>query len=175
MNEFMKKFESCEILSAKDFDELKEYCSYGSMGMLNSVVECLRVIGKRIGDGDKIYYYMSDGSRERLTLKSFATIVDKFPDYVVNRSIDYTDSKDDAYFNLRNTDEGLDLIYMNSEESQLFMGIANVSKDYALVYLRFNNVVYIRNRKTMDVTPMVSEHNNHYVYDINTGQIKEVM
>ena len=159
------------ILTNAMLEELKEMTTYRSIGTLNMVVDLLQAIRHRIERGDIIKY---EKTGKNLTIKSFEDVLNENFLVYITREVFKTTKSKDVFFNLDNTESGLDLIYSAENENKLFKWIANIENDYALVYLRFNKVVYIQNRKTKDVELLKSEHNSCYIYDEVDSKIKEV-
>lgn len=158
-------------ISEDDMSEISSYCEMGSMGMLNSAARCLKVIRGRLVRGERLTF-----KDKPLDLDSFDKYIrENFSPYIIKEVLMHKYSTVPTYFSLMNTDEGFDLIYTRQEPNDLFTPIANISEEYALVFLNVNCVVYIKNHKSGDLVPMISEHNNHYVYDKENGKIKEVM
>lgn len=167
-----KELTKTNFIKKEDLEQIVELTQYGSLGSFGLAIELLKIIRERIICGEKII----DGRTEKIftedSLKKY--IEDNFTEYIIKEVYKDTILKKDVYFNLENTDEGLDMIYTKNTPNKLFKWICNIDEIYALTYLRFNKVVYILNRKTNDVELLYSEHNNCYVYDENDGKIKEV-
>ncbi|MCM1215049.1 MAG: hypothetical protein NC548_11070 [Lachnospiraceae bacterium] len=171
MDNLESKLERCSDVTVGDIVELTNYCQFGSLGMMNTTVRCLKILRGRLISGDRFTYCNRPAS-----LEGFDELVKStFPDYVANKVLRHKYDDLPIYFELKNTEEGFDLVCTGNSENDLTEKICNISADQALVYLCVNGVVYLQNRKTGDLSPMVSEHNNHYVYDIENGKIKEVM
>lgn len=166
------RLQVADVVTKKDSQELLEFETYGSMGMISTLIDILVMLNARIERGDVIKD--ENNNNEVFTAKSFKKYVERFSPYVVKEMYKETNLHGDVFFKLQNTDDGLDLIYNADKPNKMFKWIANIDNDYALVYLRFNHVVYIQNRRTHDVTLMYSEHNNCYTYDESCGKIKEV-
>lgn len=149
-----------------------EYETYGSMGMISTLIDILVMLHERITRGGII---TDEETREVLDDKSFKGYLKRhFSAYVLKELYKETRLSKDVFFRLKNTDQGLDIIYNDTKPEKLIKWIANIDDDYALVYIRFNHVVYIQNRDTKDLELLKSEHNNCYVYDTIDAKIKEV-
>ena len=171
MNISKTDFDNLDILTEALEDELLSYCNYNSVGMLNFTADCLISLKERISAGRKI---MHQRSGEYFNNNSFKDFVEKnFPTFVVTNVYTYKNGK--SFFKMKNTDEGLDLVYNKQVESSLVESICSISDEYELVRLVFNNVVYIRQTKLGSLTPMVSEHGSYYVYEEGDGKIKEII
>ena len=167
-----KKLESSSVITGQDKKELTDFETYGSMGMISTLVNILVMLQERIKRGDII---RDEETGEILTDKAYKKYVESnFTPYVVKELYKETNLSRDIYFRLENTSAGVDIIFNDNRPSKLFKWIADVDETYALVYLRFNHVVYIQNRKTKNIELMYSEHNNCYIYDESDGKIKEV-
>ena len=166
-----KKLQEENEITREDTKELMDYETYGSMGMISTLIDILVMVQERIKRGDVI---VDAESGKKLIEADYKKYVEShFTPYVVKEMYKETKLTKDVYFRLDNTAEGVDIIYNANKPSKLFKWIADIDETYALVYLRFNHVVYIQNRKTQDVELMYSEHNNCYVYDETDGKIKE--
>lgn len=158
-------------------DEMVEYTTYGSLGMFNWVIDGLQVVAEKIRTNQVVRYEKYD---RPLTMKTFKELVEsKFGEYIVKGTFKSYDVEnislnDKVYFDIKNTPEGLELIYNEKKEVKLFKWIADISEDYSLVQLIPTGVVYIRHSKTKQISPFLSEHNSCYIYDNSDGKIKEV-
>lgn len=166
------RLQQADQITREDSQELMDFETYGSMGMISTLIDILVMLDARIKRGDII---KDSVTGEIFNKDLFKKYVSKyFSPYVVKEMYKETKLNTDVFFRLKNTDSGLDLIYSADKPAKMFKWIANIDSEYALVYIRFNHVVYIQNRRTHDVTVMKSEHNNCYVYDESDGKIKEV-
>ncbi len=154
-------------------DELTEYAGYGSRGTLNMVVSLLVTLKERIQRGDKIKL---EKTGECLTLESFEKLLeDEFTTYVTKAVFKERVLSHKVFFNVENSEQGLDLVYSGSKENKLFRWIADIDEEYTLMELIPTNVVYIRNSQTRQLTPFISEKGNYYIYSEEEGKIKEIM
>lgn len=175
-NVIEKLSETNDITEAM-LDEMVQYTTYGSIGMLNWVIDGLQIIVDKIITNQVVRYEKYD---RPLTVKTFKELVEsKFCEYVVKGTfkdydIENLKLNDRVYFDIKNTPEGLDLVYNEKNEAKLFKWIADISEEYSLVQLIPTGVVYIRHTKTKQISPFLSEHNSCYIYDNNDGKIKEV-
>lgn len=169
-NELMEQACSMDILTDEYLNHLNECSGYGSMGTLNWVISVLKVIRDRITQKQKIFY-----NGEPLTMDSFQEIVDlKFSVYVSRGLfIPKAHLNYKIYFKLKNTEEGIDLVYTGEKQNYIFEWIADLNTEESLVRIVPTNVVYIHNRKENTYIPFLTEHNSCYVYDEKDGKIKE--
>ena len=159
-------------ITPEDTKEMTEYETYGSMGCLSMVVGMLLSLQERIKRGDVITH---EAGKEVFNEKSFKKYVEThFSAYVIKELYKETRLLKNVFFKLENTEQGMDIVYNENRPNKLFKWIADLDEVYSLVYVRFNHVVYIQNRKTQDVELLYSEHNNCYIYDEEDGKIKEV-
>ncbi len=167
-----KRLEVEDTVTIKDTKELMEYETYGSMGMLSTLIDILVMLYNRIIREDVI---TDEETKETFDKKSFKVYLENhFSSYIVKEIYKETKLTRDVFFRLENTDQGLDIIYNDIKPKKLVKWIANIDEDYALVYIRFNHVVYIQNRHTKSLELLKSEHNNCYIYDTTDAKIKEV-
>lgn len=172
-SDLRKELSRTNFIKAEDLEQLIELTGYGSLGSFGLAIELLKIVRERIVQGEKITNGKTNKIFTEDSLKEF--VADNFSDYILKEVFKDVILKKDVFFNLENTDEGLDMIYTSTSPNKLFKWICNIEQRYALVYLRFNKVVYILNRETGDTELLYSEHNNCYVYDETDGKIKEVM
>jgi hypothetical protein len=153
------------------FKELEEDCTYGSLGTLNATIDTLEILKDRLLSGQIITY-----KGERLFMGEFERIIiDNFPTYVYKGLFKDRNLNHKVYFKLENTPEGMDLVYTGQDENKLFKWIADINKEQSLLRILPTNVVYIRtiNKQGLTISPFVTEHNSCYVYDEDSGKIKE--
>jgi len=173
---YMDAYEKAARIDTLDnafLKELVDYTGYGSRGTLNMVVSLLVTLKDRIKRGDKIKLektgdYLTLGSFEKLLEEEFTTYITKavFKERVLSHKV---------FFNVENSESGLDLIYSGSNENKLFRWIADIDEEYSLLELIPTSVVYIRNSQTRQLIPFISEKGNHYIYSQEEGKIKEIM
>ncbi len=173
---YMDAYEKAARIDTLDnafLKELVDYTGYGSRGTLNMVVSLLVTLKDRIQRGDKIKLektgdYLTLGSFEKLLEEEFTTYITKavFKERVLSHKV---------FFNVENSESGLDLIYSGSNENKLFRWIADIDEEYSLLELIPTSVVYIRNSQTRQLIPFISEKGNHYIYSQKEGKIKEIM
>lgn len=178
MDNLLEKLSSSDVITSEDMSAILEFSNYGSLGMLNYIVDCLTVVRDKVYNGIVVTYKDDNSPNDVvLTKDNFMEFIKEHVQitYVIRELSKTEKDVRDVFFSLKNTEEGFDLVYNGVEQSKLVKWIANISETYALVYLRMNGVVYIQNRNTLDIVPMVSEHNNYYVFDKETSKIKEVM
>jgi len=160
------------ILTDEILDSINELTTYKSMGSLNWAVRLLKSLKDRISVGQKIIY---ETSGEGLTIETFRDLVeDRFSTYVLKATFKDTNLKNKVFFNIENTEPGLDLIYTGSDKNKLFRWIADIDDEYSLMELIPTKVVYIRHSQTRQIIPFLSEKNSCYIYDDLDGKIKEV-
>ena len=71
MDNLLTQLQTCSELEQSTISQLREYCSYGSNGMINHTVDCLELLRDRIARGDMIGYY-----NKPLTMEDLHNIVD---------------------------------------------------------------------------------------------------
>ena len=154
-------------------NELIDYTGYGSRGTLNMVVSLLVTLKDRIQRGDKIKL---EKTGDYLTLESFEQLLeDHFTTYITKAVFKDRVLTHKVFFNVENSEPGLDLVYSGSKENKLFRWIADIDEEYSLLELIPTSVVYIRNSQTRQLTPFISEKGNYYVYSAEEGKIKEII
>lgn len=157
----------------KDFmKEVADLTTYNSMGSLNLAADILSIIAERINRGDII---INEETNTKLTTDSFKLLISTmFTDYVIKKVYSSITLKGKVYFDIENSDLGLDLVYTGKSQNKLFKWIADIDDEYSLVELIPTGVVYIRYSKTKQLTPFLSENNSCYVYSETDGKIREV-
>lgn len=154
-------------------NELIEYTGYGSRGTLNMVVSLLVTLKDRIQRGDKIKL---EKTGDFLTLESFEKLLaEEFTDYITKAVFKERILSHKVFFQVENSEPGLDLIYSGTKENKLFRWIADIDEEYSLLELIPTGVVYIRNSQTRQLIPFISEKGNYYIYSEEEGKIKEIM
>ncbi len=153
--------------------ELVDYTGYGSRGTINMVVSLLVTLKERIQRGDKIKL---EKTGDTLSLESFEKLLEEeFTTYIAKAVFKEKILSHKVYFNVENSEPGLDLIYSGSKENKLFRWIADIDEEYSLLELIPTSVVYIRNSQTRQMIPFISENGNYYIYSEEEGKIKEIM
>ncbi len=153
--------------------ELVDYTGYGSRGTINMVVSLLVTLKERILRGDKIKL---EKTGDTLTLDSFEKLLEEeFTTYITKAVFKDKVLSHKVFFNVENSEPGLDLIYSGTNENKLFRWIADIDEEYSLIELIPTSVVYIRNSQTRQLTPFISEKGNYYIYSEEEGKIKEIM
>lgn len=153
--------------------ELVNYTGYGSRGTINMVVSLLVTLKERILRGDKIKL---EKTGDTLTLDSFEKLLEEeFTTYITKAVFKDKVLSHKVFFNVENSESGLDLVYSGSKENKLFRWIADIDEEYSLIELIPTGVVYIRNSQTRQLTPFISEKGNYYIYSEKEGKIKEIM
>ena len=172
----MDIYEKVAKIDTLDNDLLKELVDdigYGSRGTINMVVDLLKTIKERIIRGDKIRL---EKTGEILTLTSFEKLLeDEFTIFVTKAVFKDKILPHKVFFQIENSEPGLDLVYSGSKENKLFQWIADIDEEYSLLELLPTHVVYIRNSQTRQLLPFISEKGNYYVYSQHEGKIKEIM
>lgn len=157
-------------ITKEDINTLVSYTDYGSMGMFNFVVDQLQALKARILRGDIIYY-----DDKKLDIKYLKNIIESnFSQYIIKEVFKDTILSNKVFFNIENSSEGLDLIYTGVSKNKLFKWIADIDNEYSLFQLIPTGVVYIKNIKTNQMIPFLSENNSCYTYSQTDGKIKEV-
>lgn len=168
-----KKITRIDTLDNQLLQELIDSIGYGSRGTINMVVSLLTTLKERIIRGDKIKL---EKTGEYLTLDSFEKLLeDEFTIYVTKAVFKDRILPHKVFFQVENSEPGLDLIYSGSKENKLFRWIADIDEEYSLLELIPTNVVYIRNSYTRQMFPFISEKGNYYTYSEQEGKIKEIM
>lgn len=169
-NELMDFACRTDVVTDEYITSLQECSQYNSMGTMNWVISALKVICDRIESNQFIRY-----NDKKLNMNDFQDLIEKnFSVYIVRGLFvpkNHWNKK--TYFKLENTSEGMDLVYTGEQENDLFKPIADLNDKETLVRVIPTNVVYIKNRKTGEITPFLTEHNSCYVYDEKDGKIKE--
>lgn len=168
-----EKVTRIDTLDNAFLNELLDYSGYGSRGTINMVVSLLVTLKERIQRGDKIKL---EKTGETLTLNSFEKLLeDEFTTYITKAVFKEKVLSHKVFFNVENSEPGLDLVYSGSKENKLFRWIADIDEEYSLLILIPTSVVYIRNSQTRQMIPFISEKGNYYVYSEEEGKIKEIM
>lgn len=167
-----QKIARIDTLDKQLLKELVDSIGYGSRGTINMVVSLLTILKERIIRGDKIKL---EKTGDYLTLDSFEKLLeDEFTVYITKAVFKDRILYNKVFFQIENSEPGLDLVYSGSKENKLFRWIADIDEEYSLLELIPTNVVYIRNSYTKQLLPFISEKGNYYTYSEEEGKIKEI-
>lgn len=167
----MSNLQKSMNLTQKDIDEVVELTQYNSMTTLTTVIRDLKSLQARIELGEKVKF---EGTV--LDMNKYKKLVeDNFSTYVFKSVFKETILKNKVFFNIVNTEPGIDLEYTGDNENKLYSWIADINKEFCLMKLNPTGVIYIRNNKTHQYIDFISEKGNHYKYDSETGKIIEIM
>lgn len=167
----MTNLQSIMELTQKDLDEIVELSTYNSMGTISTIIKELKAFRARISIGEKIRY-----NGDIITDEILRKIVeDNFSVYIYKAVFKEAKILNKVYFNVDNTEPGIDLVYTSDKPNKLFSWIADIDKEFCLIKLNPTGVIYIRNNSTRQIIPFISEKGNNYIYDEETGKIIEIM
>ena len=167
----MSNLQKSMNLTQKDIDEVVELTQYNSMTTLTTVIRDLKSLQARIELGEKVKF---EGTV--LDMNKYKKLIeDNFSTYVFKSVFKETILKNKVFFNVVNTEPGIDLEYTGDSENKLYSWIADINKEFCLMKLNPTGVIYIRNNKTHQYIDFISEKGNHYKYDSETGKIIEIM
>lgn len=167
----MTKLTTSMELTQKDIDEVVEMSNYNSMMTLVSIIKDLKSLQARLELGEKVKF-----ENKVLTIDSYKKLVENnFSTYIYKSVFKDSIIKGKVYFDIINTEPGIDLSYTEDKENKLYSWIADINKEFCLMKLNPTGVIYIRNNKTNQYIDFISEKGNHYKFDSETGKIIEIM
>lgn len=160
------------VLSQELINTLLESLEYSSISFLNQAVEILQIFHTRIIRGDKIREESTD---EILTRKSFRKFVeDTFSDYISQHVFGEEHEEKRNYFHLETCEDGYTLVLSEDGRDNLYEWISSPNERFSFVYMKATKIVYIKNIRTGDYSPFISENGKYCRYDKERGMFVEV-
>lgn len=160
------------VLSRELVDTLLESLEYSSISFLNQAVEVLQIIHTRVVRGDKI---LDERTNEYLTTKSFRKFVhETFSDYIMQHVFGEDAEEKRNYFHLDSCEGGYSLVLSQDGTDTIFEWISSPNERFSFVYMKATGIVYIKNIRTGDYCPFISEHGKYCRYDKEKGMLVEV-
>ena len=151
------------VLSKEVTDTLLESLEYSSISFLNQAVEILGIFRARLERGDRITV---EASGDVLNLKSFRKFVE-------NTFTEDSEQKR-SYFHLDACEGGYSLVLAEDGKQNLFEWISSPNERFSFVYMKATKIVYIKNIRTGDYFPFISENGKYCRYDKVQGMLVEV-
>ena len=160
------------VLSKEVTDTLLESLEYSSISFLNQAVEILGIFRARLERGDRITV---EASRDVLNLKSFRKFVENtFSDYIYGHVFTEDSEQKRSYFHLDACEGGYSLVLAEDGKQNLFEWISSPNERFSFVYMKATKIVYIKNIRTGDYFPFISENGKYCRYDKVQGMLVEV-
>lgn len=160
-----------DILSKELISFLLETMDYNSLSFINDAIDILKVLKIRIERGDKITDAVS---KRTYTLAEFqAFIKEHFSEYIYDQVFIPLKKGEKIYFRLTACEEGYELI-LTEKDNKVYKWISSLNEKFSLVYMIATKIVYIKNIKTNNYSPFISENGNYCRYDETIGKIIEV-
>lgn len=160
-----------DILSKELISFLLETMEYTSIGFINDAIAILKVLRIRIERGDKITDAVSKQVYNIDEFKAF--IKEHFSAYIYEQVFTQSKRNEKSYFRLKACEGGYDLI-LDTKDNKVYRWISSLNEKFSLVYMIATNVVYIKNIKTKNYSPLISEHGKYCRYDESIGKIMEI-
>ena len=151
------------VLSKEVTDTLLESLEYSSISFLNQAVEILGIFRARLERGDRITV---EASGDVLNLKSFRKFVENtFSDYIYGHVFTEDSEQKRSYFHLDACEGGYSLVLAEDGKQNLFEWISSPNERFSFVYMKATKIVYIKNIRTGDYFPFISENGKYCRYD----------
>lgn len=169
-NKLFRQAKYDDVLSKEVVSFLLETMEYSSISFINDAIAILRVLKIRIERGDKI---TDEVSKRVYNMEDFrAFIKEHFSAYIFEEV--FTAKRDEkSYFRLRPCEEGYELV-LADKDNKVYRWISSLNEKFSLVYMIATKVVYIKNIKTKNYSPLISENGNYCRYDVEIGKIVEI-
>lgn len=147
------------VLSKEVTDTLLESLEYSSISFLNQAVEILGIFRARLERGDRITV---EASGDVLNLKSFRKFVENtFSDYIYGHVFTEDSEQKRSYFHLDACEGGYSLVLAEDGKQNLFEWISSPNERFSFVYMKATKIVYIKNIRTGDYFPFISENGKY--------------
>lgn len=160
-----------DILSKELISFLLETMEYNSLSFINDAVSILKVLKIRIERGDKITDAVS---RKVYTLEEFKAFVhEHFSAYIYEQVFSQSKREEKSYFKLKSCEGGYELI-LDDKDNKVYRWISSLNEKFSLVYMIATNVVYVKNIRTRNYSPFISENGKYCRYDETIGKIVEI-
>lgn len=171
-NQLFEQAKNDDILSKELISFLLETLDYSSISFVNDAIEILKVLKIRIERGDKITDAVSKKVYTMSIFKDF--VQEHFSDYIYDNVFKPVKrGQEKTYFNLEAFDGGYSLV-MTKEDNKVYKWISSLNNKFSLVYMIATKVVYIKNIKTNNYSPLISENGKYCKYDESIGKILEI-
>lgn len=171
-NELYEQAKESFSFSAEISNIIMESLEYSSISFLNQAVEILQIFRTRIERGDKI---VNEADGTVFTLKSYKKFVQNtFSDYIYQHVFLKGNEVQKNYFELDSCEEGYSLILAPDGKQKTFEWISSLSERFSLVYMKATKIVYIKNMKTGNYSPFISEKGKYCRYDKEKGMLIEI-
>ena len=160
-------------LSKELISTLLETMDYASISFISWAVDILKVLKIRIDRGDKITDAVSG---EVYTRRSFQKFVKtNFSSYIFSQVYDAPEKAEKVYFSLERRENGYGLVMSGTSKAPTYCWISSLSERFSLVYMIATKVVYIKNIKTGTYSPFISETGHYCRYNLETGNLDEIL
>ena len=170
-NKLFEQAKNKDILSKDLISFLLETMEYSRLSFINDAVEILKVLKIRIERGDKI---TDEVSNKIYTMDEFKKFVkEHFSTYIYGQVFDTARWNEKTYFSLRPCEEGYELV-LSDKNRKVYKWISSLNEKFSLVYMIETKVVYIKNIKTKNYSPFISENGKYCRYDETVGKIIEI-
>ncbi|MCA5960352.1 hypothetical protein LC724_07775 [Blautia sp. RD014234] len=116
-----------------------------------------------------------EASGDVLNLKSFRKFVENtFSDYIYGHVFTEDSEQKRSYFHLDACEGGYSLVLAEDGKQNLFEWISSPNERFSFVYMKATKIVYIKNIRTGDYFPFISENGKYCRYDKVQGMLVEV-
>ena len=170
-NQLFEQAKSDDMLSKELISFLLETMEYNSLSFINDAIEILKVLKIRIERGDKITDEVSKQVYEKKNFEAF--VKEHFSDYIYHQVFSSSGRKEKSYFRLEACEGGYELI-LSDKDNKVYRWISSLNEKFSLVYMISTNVVYIKNIKTKNYSPLISANGKYCRYDESVGKMLEV-
>lgn len=170
-NRLFKQAKYDDTLSKELISFLLETMEYNSISFINDAVEILKVLKIRIERGDKI---TDEVSGRVYTLEEFRNFVgEHFSAYIYEQVFAQSRRDEKSYFRLRACEGGYELA-LTDKDNKVYRWISSMNEKFSLVYMIDTKIVYIKNIRTKNYSPFISENGKYCRYDESVGKIMEI-
>lgn len=170
-NKLFEQAKNDDILSKELISFILETMEYNSLSFINDAIEILKVLKIRIERGDKITDAVSHRTYNMSEFKEF--VKTHFSEYIYNQVFTPLKKDEKIYFRLESCEEGYELI-LSDKDNKVYRWISSLNEKFSLVYMIATKVVYIKNVRTKNYAPFLSEHGKYCRYDESKGKIVEI-
>lgn len=171
-NQLFEEAKCSDILSRELVDTLLESMEYNVFSFINWSIDVLRIIKTRIERGDKITDEVSGVVYTKSSFKSW--VKKSFSSYIYSEVYKESKKGEKVYFQLHPCEGGYNLVMAPDGKANTYKWISSLSERFSLVYMTTTHIVYIKNIKTGNYSPFISENGCYCKYDKESGKILEV-
>lgn len=169
-NTLFEQAKNDDVLSKELISFLLETMEYNRLSFINDAIDILKVLKIRIERGDKI----TDAVSQKVyTLSGFKAFVkEHFSEYIFDQ-VFIPLKGEKIYFSLEPCEDGYELI-LGDKDNKVYRWISSLNERFSLVYMIATKIVYIKNIKTQNYSPLLSSNGKYCRYDESIGKIIEI-